>query len=308
MKQLAQLIRKFMSIPPYSGEKIIFALFKIPDVKKIQANFEGYRAIWSRALEHAGAVADVAAAEELKALKSRNEQLAKQISQSNDKVDEVIKLLHAFTAQTSQQMNETPKAEIENQLRATGLDDKDVKKVIGSFMIEQTVGGGTPPITVTQHGKDRGTAGTAGLKRNKSQSTANKLEGLPVPSGHQRARSVSQTRDSKGKHSLTPPPSCGEQTISSPGNSKLFSPSGFATAAYAGMYHQPAQEVIESSQPPSPSGFATAATAASSGHVAQEDKKGIWILCVDSDNGCRPSITLTLSLTPFVHSVQNSIR
>jgi len=73
LQSLNHLIREYKKIPPFSGMKIVFAMFKIPDVKNIQANFNNYRAIYSRAFEHAAAVADAHNAVELKAINSKLE-------------------------------------------------------------------------------------------------------------------------------------------------------------------------------------------------------------------------------------------
>jgi hypothetical protein len=238
IKLLKTLIEKYNSIPPLSGGFLLFAFMKIPLVKEIQANFAKYRAIWSRAFEHAGAAADAA---QLKAMKIQREQLENQLKDIKErqkieaqlqkerdaKFDSLVSVLRDLLERNTRENKTTTKVEIEDQLRTRGLNEKDVKTVSTTFMLEQSAKKSTPLITVAHYGKDKSKNGPQGqLKRNKSQTNVKQPQQLPVPGEHHRTRSLSQTRDSKGRVSLTPPAAPIRQTIPSLGGAQVPSLGG----------------------------------------------------------------------------------
>lgn len=292
LKAMRQLIKKYSKIPPWNGQKIIFAVFKIPDVKRLQESFNNYRAIYSRAFEHAGAVADAHNAEELKAinrrLEAKNKQLAVDFAElkkqqkratemqkeNNAKMDQVLSLVGKLAVSPAPNTSEKSfsKLEMEDQLVASGLQRDEAKKVMGPLIwTSQDVQHGVPPVKINDHGVDPQDNRAQGqIRRNKSQNSVKKPEGLKAPGKPPgRARSVSQSRDESNDKPLNL-----VSAAASPKSPSLLKANLKPTSP----------PPVVNQKPPSPK------------MQQARDTSHIWILCVDRTNGCKHTLPAVSSV------------
>lgn len=282
LQNLKHLIREYRKIPPFSGMKIVFALFKIPDVKNIQANFNNYRAIYSRAFEHAAAVADAHNAQELKVINSKleakNKQLAAEFAQlkkhqqeavkiqqaNNAKMDQVLKLLEKMAVSPTLDVSNRNRSKIEweNQLVESGLQREEAKKIIAPLIwTSQEVKQGAPEIQVTSSSDSKNETAQGIIRRIRSQSSMKKENGLKAPGKPPgRSRSVSQPRGKKDQNQAVAEPSTEKGKAPSPVKTNLKSPGPSPRS--------------ENKKPPSP-------------EELTKKTEHIWILCVDRTNGCK---------------------
>jgi hypothetical protein len=287
LKAMRQLIKKYSKIPPWNGQKIIFAVFKIPDVKRLQESFNNYRAIYSRAFDHAGALADAHNAEELKAinrkLEAKNKQLAVDFAElkkqqkkttemqkeNNAKMDQVLSLIGKLAVSPTPNApgKSFSKVELEDQLVASGLQRDEAQKVMGPLIwTSQDMQHGAPPVKIIDHGIDQQDSRAQGqIRRNRSQNSVKKPDELKAPGKPPgRARSVSQSRDDSNDKPFNLGPAVGKPKSPSLVKANLKPPS-------------PAP-VVNNKTPPSPNKHEI------------RDTAHIWILCVDRTNGCKPAL------------------
>jgi hypothetical protein len=294
LQNIKRLIREYSRIPPFSGQKIIFAVFKIPDVKKIQESFNNYRAIYSRAFEHANALADAHNAAELKDINSRlqakNKQMAANFAElkkqqqeaakiqkdNNTKVDRVLKLLEkmAVSGHPITPGQPAAKLEWEDELVASGLKREEAKKIMGPLIwtaSQAQKGQDVPQIKVGNTAPNNQGGHTDGqLRRHLSQNSVKKDQGLKA---FGKPRSVSQSRDKDAEKPINK------------------SPSGEKSKAHSSS----PSPVKGNLNPPSPGPSSDNKRPSSPKKQGTRDTSHIWILCVDRTNGCKTPSSSCLS-------------
>jgi hypothetical protein len=292
LQSIERLVQKYKKCPPGSIQWFIFVNFQIQDVQTLQQRFGKYRSIYSIALEHAAAVADAQNAAQLDklasfaarnrdlkadlvAVKEQQQIVAKAQKESDDKVNQILKLVKKIAlAATSGTSNASAsfgneklaeRAKWENELVKGGLKREEAKKVMGSLMLDLECG--VPPITITggESGKSKGNSSSnlpLGIQRNKSHESLGKLDGLKAP---QKLRPRSVSPQGKANAGVLP----------SPG------PAG-------------------KKKPPFPSPLPAPKAETPIKH-AKIRNKYTWILCVDSTNGCMYSAYLWHPLPMLIH-------
>jgi hypothetical protein len=286
LQSMERLVHKYKKCLPGSFQWFIFVNFQIQGVQTLQQQFNKYRSIYSIALEHAAAVADAQNAAqldkvasfaaknkdlkaELAAVKKQQQVVAKAQKESDDKVNQILKLVEKIALAATSGTPNAPanlrngkpadRAKWENELVESGLKKEEAKKIMGSLLLDPKCG--VPPITITdsESGKSKGNFSSndpPGIQRNKSHEALGKPDGLKTPE-NRRGRSASLPR--KANAAISP----------SPG------PTG------------------DRWKPPSPSLLpVTAPKAVTPNKPAKVRSEHTWILCVDSTNGCMQNIHL----------------
>lgn len=282
---MTSLIREYRQIPPFSGKKILYAYTKVPIIKDIQASFAKYRHVYSSAFLHIGAEADAYNAAQLNDMAAHNAQLEKDIAaldiqqryavklqkEGNAKVDQVLKGLEGLNLnqQPAPAGNEKVADQLEGQLRAAGLKDEEVKKIMAALKFDAI-----PPISVTPSpGR-----GNAAPKKGQGGGTP-AAGGLNVP---KRPRASSQPREPPSKP-LSPGPGAKK-------NNRAPSPSPSAAKS---------PKLAPKSPSPKPS--------AKSGSPAPKIPAKVVnsrILCVDRTNACKSHRVPLLSVLK-IYSVRS---
>jgi NACalpha-BTF3-like transcription factor len=196
LEKLKSLLVEFRRTPLYSGRYLYYVYYKVPQVKNIQASFKDARAVYSTAFQHIGAEADAATLIQLEAMSANYAQLEKsfknmvrkqqteavrQQKEDNEKIMEQLlaneeKLNNALKTKNND-------LQVEAQLRALGLKDEEVKRIVAALKFDAISPVKVTPSQNTGNKKPGNEKNTAPTKQTKGD--------LQIP---HRPRSASQPR------------------------------------------------------------------------------------------------------------------